>query len=275
MDRNASLLRNHHGSNIFVAAVFVFILALQPGYSEDRAIAPELARVTSGSADARISARPFSHLAFGLTAGTFGIGAELATPLSRRANLRVDGQLFNYSQTFGQDGIHFNGNLHLRDARVSYDVYPFRKSFRISAGVAVYNQLSAKAAALVPGGQTVTFNDVDYYSSQTVPLHGNATIADTRKVAPVLTFGWGNAIPRSGRHLAFPVEIGVAFAGTPDFNLVMTGSACGSQDPTTCRTVTTDPDFQSNLNVERKKISRDLEVLRFYPIINVGATYRF
>jgi hypothetical protein len=250
-------------------------LALQAGYSEESAIAPELAAAKISPPSANLSTRPFSHIAVGVTAGSFGIGAELATPLSRRTNLRIDGDFMNYSRTLSQDGISYNGNLRLRNARISYDVYPFGGGFRLSAGAAVYNQFNAKALANVPSSQTITFNDVDYYSSATDPLHGNASIAYSNKVAPTFTFGWGNAIPRSGRHLAFPVEIGAAFTGTPAFNLAMAGSACASPNPETCQSVNSYPDFQSNLNVERNKINNDLAPLRFYPILNLGVTYRF
>jgi hypothetical protein len=274
MDCTANLPRQPRKSSLVAVAIFVMCLALQSGYSEESAIAPEVAVKTSAAAS-RLSTRPFSHIAVGINAGSFGVGAELATPLSRRTNLRVDGDFMNYSRTLSQDGISYNGNLRLRNARVSYDVYPFGGGFRLSAGVAVYNQFNVKALANVPSSQTITFNDVDYYSSTTDPLHGNASIAYSHKVAPALTFGWGNAIPRSGRHLSFPVEIGAAFTGTPSFNLAMAGSACSSPNPETCQPVNNYSDFQSNLTVERNKINNDLEPLRFYPIINLGVTYRF
>jgi hypothetical protein len=253
---------------------FVLFLALQAGYSQEVAPPVEPAKVITPPSGARFSTRPFSHIALGVTAGSLGVGVELATPLSRRTNLRVDGHFFNYSQSLTQDGVSYNGNLRLRDARASYDFYPFGGGFRLSGGVAMYNQFNAKALASVPAGQTITFNSVDYYSSATDPLKGTATIGYSNKVAPTFTFGWGNAIPRSGRHLAFPVEIGAAYTGTPTFNLAMTGSAC-SPTLATCGTVTTFDGFQSNLNIERNKITNDIRPLRFYPIINAGITYRF
>jgi len=257
-----------------VITFFVLFIALQAAYSEEVAPPVEPAKVTTAPGGARISTRPFSHIALGVTAGSLGVGVEAATPLSRRTNLRVDGHFFNYSQTLTQDGVSYNGNLRLRDARASYDFYPFGGGFRLSGGVALYNQFNVKALASVPAGQTITFNNVDYYSSAADPLKGTATIGYANQVAPTFTFGWGNAIPRSGRRLAFPVEIGAAYTGTPAFNLAMTGSAC-SPTPATCGVVTTFDGFQSNLNIERNKITNDIRPLRFYPIINAGVTYRF
>jgi hypothetical protein len=275
MDCTANLPRKSRRINIFAISLFVAFLALQPGYSEQSAAVPEPAISSVAPAPARISVRPFSKVAIGVTAGTLGVGLEVATPLSRRTNLRVDSHFFNYAQTLSQDGVSYNGTLHLRDLRASYDFFPFGGSFRVSGGIAVYNQFNARALASVPSNQTITLNDVDYYSSAADPLRGNATISYGNKVAPTFTLGWGNAIPRSGRHLAFPVEIGAAFTGTPTFDLALAGSACETQNAATCEPIAANAGFQSNLNAERKKINNDIEPLRFYPILNLGVTYRF
>ena len=251
---------------------FMLVLALQAVYAANETpVAPN----TKSTHSAEISTRPFAHFALGVSAGTLGPGVELVTTLSRRSNLRVDGQFFNYAQNFSQNGISYNANLRLRDYRASYDYFPFAGAFRISAGVEAYNQFNVNASANVPAGQTVTLNDVDYYSSASDPLHGSASVAYPNKYAPTVTVGFGNAIPRSGRHWAFPVEIGAAFTGTPAFNLAMSGSACATSDPATCAPVSADPTFQSNLAAQRQKIVKDIAPFRFYPILSTGFTYRF
>jgi len=248
------------------------LLALQTVSAQNIVPAPVSTRSAQGS---EISTGPFSHVAMGVTAGSLGAGVEMVTTISRRTNLRLDGDFFNYSQNLTQDGVGYNANLRLRDYRASYDFFPFHGAFRISGGFAAYNQFNVSAVASVPAGNTITLNSVDYYSSATDPLHGSATIAYPNKYAPTATIGWGNAIPRSGRHLAFPVEIGAAFTGTPTFTLNMAGSACATTDPSTCQTVTTYSDFQTHLTAERNKVNNDIAPLRVYPIINFGVTYRF
>jgi hypothetical protein len=251
---------------------FVLVLALQAVYAANEApVAPN----TKSKHSSEISTRPFAHFALGVSAGTLGPGLELVTTLSRRSNLRVDGYFFNYSQTFSQDGISYNANLRLRDYRASYDFFPFSGAFRISAGVEAYNQFNVNASATVPAGQTVTLNDVDYYSSASDPLHGSASVAYPNKYAPTVTIGFGNAIPRSGRHWAFPIEIGAAFTGTPAFNLAMAGSACATSDPASCMSVSSYSDFQTHLAAQRLKIVNDIAPFRVYPILSTGFTYRF
>jgi hypothetical protein len=192
----------------------------------------------------------------------------------------VDGSFFNYSPNFDQDGITYSGNIHLRDVRASYDFFPFHGSFRISGGVMLYNQFNVAATATASAGKDITLNNQDYYSdpSGANPLSGNASIAYGNKVAPTFTMGWGNAIPRSGRHFAFPVEIGAAYTGAPKFNLTMNpnSTVCTTQTSSAdCGTVASFDDFQSNLAAERAKITKDIAPLRFYPIFNAGITYRF
>jgi hypothetical protein len=59
------------------------------------------------------------------------------------------------------------------------------------------------------------------------PLHGSGS--DFHKVAPGLTVGFGNAIPRSGKH--FPFEFGFYYVGQPGVKIGFTGSACDPADP--------------------------------------------
>lgn len=310
MDRNASLPRKSHRMNILVP-IFVTLLALQPGYSEPKEASEETAKSLPANAptteaplveaqpaelppamavaaeplryEAPIAPimvknfyRPFSKIAIGFNFGASGAGVEVATPLTRRTNLRVDGGFFNYSPTIADSGFSFASKIRLRSVRVSYDFFPFHGSFHVSGGVAVYNRLNMTAVGTTPAGGMVSMNDVNYYSSQANPLNGTATVVYGNKVAPTIAIGWGNAIRRSGHHFAFPVEIGVAFTGTPVFALSMQGSACTTRnDPRTCSTPANADSFNSNVAAEQIKINNELKPAHFYPILDAGVTYRF
>lgn len=275
MDCTATLPRKSTRFSVLAVALFVSLLALQPGYSELSAAAPAAIEGGTAPVGSNLSCRPFSKIAVGVTLGTFGPGIELATPLSPRTNLRVDGAFFNYDLSLSNSGVNYDGNLNIREVRASYDFFPFHGGFRLSGGVALYNNFNAGATATVPAGSTVTLNNVNYYSGAVNPLQGNASLVFGRKVAPTFTFGWGNVIPRSGRHLAFPVEIGAAYTGTPTFALNMAGTACAVSSTVGCAAAAADPSFQANLTAERNKIKNDLAPLRFYPILNAGVSYRF
>lgn len=100
-----------------------------------------------------------------------------------------------------------------------------------------------------------------------------SSLAFPTKVAPTLTFGWGNAIPRSGRHFAFTVEIGAAYNGAPKFNLA-NSSVCNS-DGKNCPVVANYPQFNTNVIAVSNEVVNDIKPMRFYPILNLGITYKF
>jgi hypothetical protein len=277
MDCAANSPQNSRRFTVLAVALFVTLLALLPGYSETSA-SPDAAAVEVASAPAgnSNSIRPFSKIAIGISIGTLGPGVELATPVSSRTNLRVDGTFLNYTlPAISADGVNYGGNLKLRDARVSYDFFPFHGSFRLSAGAELYNNFNVGATGTVSNGQTVTFNSQDY--TVTSPLTGTASLVYGNKIAPTFSLGWGNAIPRSHRHFAFPVEIGAIYRGTPTLNLAMnSGSACVAGSSTECGPVTSLAGFQTNLTAQKNKIINDyFSYARFYPILNAGVTYKF
>ena len=261
---------------ILAVALFFSVVALQSGLAADAAsIAPENANVTPRhKIKSSISTRPFSHLAIGANFGTQGAGLEMATTLSRKFNLRADASFFDYALSTTQNGINYNGTLNMRDARASIDFFPFGGGFRLSGGMAAYNKVNLGANATVAAGQTITLNDTDYYSEAGSPLTGTGSFGYSRRYAPTATFGWGNAIPRSGRHLAFPVEIGAAFTGAPVVNFNFAGSAC-AEPGLDCAPVQSVPGFETNLAAQQKKIANDVAPFRVYPILNFGVAYRF
>jgi len=279
MDRIASLPRNSRGFSILAVAFFVTLLALQPGFCEQDSALPDTAALEAwGIPVTPIGPiRPFSKVAIGVTFGLLGPGVELATPLSTRTNLRVDSSFFSGSlPIITREGFNVGVNLKVRDIRASYDFFPFYGNFRLSAGVELYNRFNATAGISADPGADFGLGNDDYYSSAKNPLAGTASLVYPTKVAPTLTFGWGNAIPRSGRHVAFPVEIGAAYTGTPKFNLAMNpnSSVCGANGKN-CQIVANDPQFKAEVTAVSNEVVNDIKPARFYPILNVGITYKF
>lgn len=278
MDCTTNLPRKSTRFSILAVAVFVTLLALQPGYSEQSPATPDVAVETETTPIAvNPSYGPFSKIAVGVNVGLYGIGVEAVTPISRRTNLRVDGNFMNYTLNLTEDNVAYSASLSSREFRATYDFYPFHGSFRISGGAALYNNFNIKGSATLNSSNSISLNSTDYYGSATNPLTANASLVYGNKVAPTFSFGWGNAIPRSGRHFAFPVEIGAAYTGTAQFALSATGNGC--EGPCSASNpgmpISSVPGFQSNLNTQIAKIKSDLAPAKFYPILNMGMTYRF
>ncbi len=234
--------------------------------------------------------RPFSQIAVALKVGAEGIGVDVATPLSNKWNLRggvsflagsynfsvtnTSGGVANFGTTVQGAAIDVVFKPHFRSVEVSADWFPRYGSFRISPGLTLYNGDRATVLATVLGGQTLGVGNATYTSDPLDPIVATLVTRLGRTVAPRLTVGWGNMIPRAGEHFSFPFEVGVEYVGKPQLTLSLAGSEC---DPNGggCSPLTTDPTTQQNIQDEQRDLNSDITFLRFYPILTTGVSYRF
>lgn len=203
---------------------------------------------------------------------SLGLGFEVAGQVTKRSNLRGGFNAFFFSRGYDNNGIHYAGDLKWMSVEAHYDYFPIG-AFHLSPGLLVYNDNHVTASASAAGGNSLTLNGVTYLSDPTNPLTGTGKV-DFRKVAPTFTVGFGNLVPRNGKHFSFNIEAGVAFQGSPRVALALTGSAC---DPLglVCSNVATDPTIQSNIQGQQTKISNDLSPFKFYPLVSLSFGYRF
>ena len=230
----------------------------------------------SGGALPSAQLKPFSTFAVEASVGINGVGVDVATPLARHFNLRVGGGFFSYSDTWVEQGANVDAKLQLHSGHALLDWFPFRTGFRVSPLLVFANNNNARGTVLVPAGSTITLNGSNYISSTTDPLHGSGSI-DFRKVAPGLTAGFGNLIPRSGKHFSFPVEIGFYYVGQPTLKVAFTGSACDPTVPASigCESVDQDSDFQQSLAAFKARNNNNLSYASFFPVFSTGIGYRF
>lgn len=212
-------------------------------------------------------------LGFGVKVSTFGLGAEAAVRVTHGTNLRAGFNVLGYSRSFNKDGVPYSGHLNFKTFELHYDIFPWARSFHVSPGLLVYFADPIKATLYVPATRSFTLGGVDFISDPRDPVSGTGKI-DFNRAAPMITVGWGNLIPRKeGQHFSVPVEIGVAFQGSPKTNLALSGSVC---DPTgiNCRSVS-DPLVQSNIVSEQNKLNSSMSLFKAYPMISVGFGYKF
>jgi len=231
-----------------------------------------------GDAPLRVGVEPFSALAIQIKAGLGGFGIDIATPVTSRLNLRGGATFFTYNPNLTIDGETIVGDIKLKSVSENFDFFPFGNRFRISPGIVFYNGNHISAIASVPGGQTFTLNDVDYISSPSDPIRGTFALSFGNRLAPSLTMGFGNMIPRNGGHWSVPFEIGAEYLGkTPRIALSLAGAACQmSTAPSNCSSIASDPTTQQNVVAEQNDLNGDIpSALRFFPIVSIGVSYRF
>lgn len=222
------------------------------------------------------SVRPFSSVGVDAHVSIGGIGFDVATPLSRKFNLRTGSDFFSYGTSFQEEGADITANLRLRSGHASLDWFPFGGRFRLSPLIVYGNNNRAVATALVPSGSTLTLNGQDYVSSSTDPLHGSGSV-DFRKVSPGFSLGFGDIIPRRRSRFSIPVEAGFYYAGQPGLKVAFSGSACSPTEPQAigCESVDQDPGFQHNLNAFVSRNNHNLSYASFFPIFSIGFGYKF
>ncbi len=225
----------------------------------------------------KMGVAPFSAVAIQVKAGLAGVGLDVAVPVAGRMNLRVGGSFFSYNPNLTVDGITVNGTIQFRSGSANVDIFPFGNAFRISPGVVFYNGNQISATAGVPAGQTFTLNNVTYYSSSAVPVTGNFGLSFGNKVAPSLTLGFGNMIPRKGGHWSVPFEIGGEFIGTaPQISLSLTGTTCQGTATTNCSSIASNTTTQQNIVAEQASLNSNIpQDLKFFPIVSIGVSYKF
>ena len=217
--------------------------------------------------------RPFRSLAVGLTLGSGGIGIELATPLTSKLNLRGGSGFFSYTTGFVADTVPIDGTLHLQNSHLSVDWFPFGSAFHISPGITLFNHTSYNALIYIPGNQVVDLNDVPYTSDPLDPIRGTAHLNFGARAAPRLTAGFGNVVRHRTARLTFPVEFGVIYTTRPTVAFSLTGSSCDMTN--SCDPIQSDPQTEQNILLQQAEIADDLKMLRFFPIISFGVSYKF
>ena len=202
-----------------------------------------------------------------------GIGIQGAVELTPKTNVRGGFNFFDYSMTETSSGFSVDGHLHLRSAEALYDWYPLR-GFHLSPGALVYNGNKVTANLTTAPGTTFTLNSTSYTSGAGNPVTGVATVPlNAFKVAPMFLLGWGNLVPRSGRHFGVIFDLGAAVIGSPKLALNLAGTACSASGG--CVNAATDPTVQANIQATQNKANNSISFLKALPVIRIGFGYSF
>jgi hypothetical protein len=212
-------------------------------------------------------------LGIAVSIGSLGVGGQVATAVARKVNVRGGFNYFSYSLSgTTNDNIPYNGKLRLESAEALVDYY-VAGPFHISGGALVYNGFQGTGTITESGGHSFTLNNTLYYSSPADPVNGTGALKP-QMAAPVALFGFGNLLPRSKRHFTANVDLGVAYQGSPNAKLNLTGSVCSAPN-IGCAPISVQPTVQANILAEQNKINNDLAPFKFYPVLRLTFGYKF
>jgi hypothetical protein len=213
------------------------------------------------------------RLGIGVKASTLGLGIEAATAVAARSNIRGSFNFYDYNQGFDDDGIEYAANVNLRSVQITWDQY-LAGGFHVSPGILIYNGNHVNGLAFVPSGRSFSLGDATLFSNASDPVRGTASL-DVRNVAPMILLGFGNLLPRSDRRFGINFDFGVAFQGSPDLRLSLTGTACAVNPTTACANAATDPIIQILVRQEEDKANDDFKGFKYYPVASLGVSWKF
>ena len=191
-----------------------------------------------GQAHAQLDADDYgflNHVSFGVSAGTTGIGFQLAAPLSANFALRAEYSFmpkFSYKQNvnvgsdpaFLTNNVDLEGKLDMGDFSVLFDWYPSKKStFHFTAGAYFGKEkvvsVKNKEPFVKPGNWGTAGLELGTASDTYTLVSDKATgdvEADLKvnSFKPYLGIGFGRAVPKKRIGLQF--DLGVQFWGKPE-----------------------------------------------------------
>ena len=192
-----------------------------------------------------------------VVASTLGFGAEFSLD-SRRVGVRAGYYLFTPGFDRTVEGVRYQVNPELRNARAALDLYPFAGRLRLSAGL-VLNNSGATGVALL--AEPLQIGDRTYQPSEVGQVLGR--LAWDRRIAPFAGMGLV-----TGGRLGLVLDLGLAFSGRPLFDLEGVTNLTGAERE----------EFEANVLKEEAEVNQaiaDEGLTRFYPMLSFGLRLRF
>ncbi|WP_201607317.1 hypothetical protein [Psychrobacter okhotskensis] len=202
--------------------------------------------------------------------GTLGYGANIAWAMNEKTELQAGWAGGDVADLFGgdfdADDVNYDVDADFSNPYLGVQYRPAANWFTMGAGIIVPdNDIDVTANA---EGPNFRIDNVDYLASDVGALEG--TIEHRNKLAPYGTIGFR---PNIGNNWGVFGEIGAAYMGKTD-------ATVRSSNPD--RIVATETVDGALLNVTGKDVANkaeqeleDKDWLEWFPIVKLGATYRF
>jgi hypothetical protein len=192
----------------------------------------------------------------GVTVGTLGYGPQVGMVIvPDKFDARLNFGYLSHSYNTTSQSVAYSGHIKLNNLGLLGDWHPFAGSFRLTAS-AFYNgnkfDLSGK-----PSAGSYTFNGNTYTADQVGSVTARVKF---KSIAPYVGFGWGDNSSSAGLH--FTSDFGVMYQGRPNATITATGAL-------------SNPTLADDVHAAQSKLQSDLNKFQWYPVLQIGAVYRF
>lgn len=193
-------------------------------------------------------------LAFGVRAGTLGVGMEGRWNALPWLDIRGGLNGFDYHEDGSQAGINYDGTLRLRSLQITANAHLPRSPLRLTGGIVLNdNELRMKSednAVYDIGGET-------YSAAEAGTLRARAAF---NWLAPYV--GLGYDLDLAGRW-GLNLDVGLLYQGDPSVTLTSNGQ------------LRDDSAFIDALERERRELADDVDDLNTYPVAALAFYFNF
>ena len=196
--------------------------------------------------------------------GTPGYGLELDLGLADRFAARLGYSFLDYDHSIHDTDLRYDGKLKINNASALFDWYVFGNAFHLTAG-ATSGGVKLEATGR-PNRGTYELNGTTYTAADVGSIGGRIKFGNS--FAPYVGLGWGNAVDPA-RRLTFLFDVGVIYGGTPSVSLTATCGPTAPQGTPLCTRL------QQDVQAERRDLEDNVDLARWYPVVNLGLAYRF
>ena len=184
--------------------------------------------------------------------GTEGMGIGFSRSISPSAGIRIEGNYGRITRELETDGVRYDAKIKLGGIGVIGDWFPSPGGFRLSAGLAWNDKKGSGTGRSSADSVTINGNT---YSLRDEELRGRVKFPT---FMPYLGVGYGHHDAGPGWN--FTADFGVMF-GKPKASLTATpGLAAQAGD---------------DIEVERRELQHEADKFKVFPILKLGASYRF
>lgn len=194
-----------------------------------------------------------AQMSIGVKAGSTGAGGEFTYSLNNKFNVRFAGSTFSYTYSGTEDmdpAVGYDVDGTVTSLGLTADYFPFKKFLKLSLGVHYHdfevNGLVTPVEAYEVEGKVFSPEKLGQLT---------AVVNYENKVVPYAGIGFGNPVA-AGFPIRFTLDIGAFYTQAPKINMVGEGMIAP--------TANQGQDFEDGLSD-----------FKFYPVINLGISFRF
>lgn len=198
------------------------------------------------------------RFALGVGVGTNGGVLEGAYAFNRYVDVRAQGAAIGFDADFKSSDVKYKGRFRHFTGGADVDLHPFGNPLLVVGGF-VSGERKVRVKADPTETATVKINGVTFPVNQVISLNGDADLGST---APFAGIGFDNTFTHPG-HWGFRAVGGVIFGQDPQVRLNASGPFA------------TNPAVVAAVRAEEASLQHDVDGYRYYPVVQVGVTYRF